>query len=202
MNDSAARLAASYITQALEAVGQQDTARAMQLVDRALIANPTNQEALNLRAQLTGTAAPTPARSPAPAPAVLPPAAYSDVPGAAQPPSVGMMSPADAISTCFSKYVDFSGRATRAEYWWWNLMIFVVFFATELIYPASPVLEAILLMGLFLPGLAVTIRRLHDVDKSGWWSLIELVPIAGWLVMMIFCVKRGSLGTNSYGPPA
>jgi len=63
MNDSASRLAASYITQALEAVGQQDTARAMQLVDRALLAQPTNQESLNLRAQLTGAAAPTSGRS-------------------------------------------------------------------------------------------------------------------------------------------
>jgi uncharacterized membrane protein YhaH (DUF805 family) len=200
LTDSASRLAESYITQALEAVREQDTARAMQLVDRALRANPTNQEAHNLSAQLTGTAAPTPARSTTLAPADLPPAAYYSVPGAAQTPASGMMSPADAISTCFSKYVDFSGRATRAEYWWWMLIMggggSVV---GEFI---NPVVALIVSVALLLPGLAVTVRRLHDIDKSGGWMLVGLVPFVGLLVLVIFYAKRGSPGTNSYGPPA
>jgi uncharacterized membrane protein YhaH (DUF805 family) len=199
MTDSASRLAESYITQAVEAVSQQNTARAMQLVDRALIANPMNQEALNLRAQLTGTAAPTPARSPAPAPAVLPPAAYYGVPGAAQPPASGMMSPIDSIRTCFSKYVDFSGRATRAEFWWWILIMeFGIIVLGEISVAANEswgVVYLIVYIGLFLPGIAVAARRLHDVDRSGWWQLVPIVNI-------VFLAKRGSPRTNSYGPPA
>jgi len=110
-----------------------------------------------------------------------------------------MISPADAISTCFSKYVNFSGRATRAEYWWWALMLCVGAFIGELIHPA---VYLILLVGLFLPTNAVTVRRLHDIDRSAWWLLIGGVPLIGWLVLMIFYVKRGSPGSNSYGPPA
>ena len=82
MNDSASRLAESYITQALEAVSQQDTARATQLVDRALLAQPTNQEALNLRAQLTGTA-PSAARPISAPTAASPPSAYYGAPAGA-----------------------------------------------------------------------------------------------------------------------
>jgi len=90
MIDSASRLAASYITQALEAVSQQDTARATQLVDRALLAQPTNQEALNLRAQLTGTATPIPARP------LLPPPLGKHEPSAGPPASPSPWSSSDA----------------------------------------------------------------------------------------------------------
>jgi uncharacterized membrane protein YhaH (DUF805 family) len=117
--------------------------------------------------------------------------------------SAGMISPADAISTCFSKYVDFSGRATRAEYWWWVLIMgfgaIIVGESLNLIHPAA---GSIVGVALLLPGLAVAVRRLHDIDKSGWWLLIALVPLIGWLVLIIFYAKRGSPGSNSYGPPA
>jgi uncharacterized membrane protein YhaH (DUF805 family) len=130
----------------------------------------------------------------------LTPAAYYGAPGAAQTPASAMMSPVDAISTCFSKYVDFSGRATRAEFWWWVLIMeFVSPVLGQLIHPA---VYLIVMLTVFLPGFAVAVRRLHDVDRSGWWSLLWLVPLVGWLVLVIFCAKRGSPGTNSYGPPA
>ena len=121
---------------------------------------------------------------------------------ASQAPAAGMMSPVGSIRTCLSKYVDFSGRATRAEYWWWVLIMgfgaIIVGESLNLIHPAA---GSIVGVALLLPGLAVAVRRLHDIDKSGWWLLIALVPLIGWLVLIIFYAKRGSLGTNSYGPP-
>jgi uncharacterized membrane protein YhaH (DUF805 family) len=77
----------------------------------------------------------------------------------------------------------------------------------EFVFPVlgqfiHPVVYLIVTLTAFLPGFAVAVRRLHDVDRSGWWSLLWLIPLAGWLVLVIFCVKRGSPGTNSYGPPA
>jgi uncharacterized membrane protein YhaH (DUF805 family) len=114
-----------------------------------------------------------------------------------------MMSPVDAISTCFSKYVDFSGRATRAEYWWWVLVMGVGgSMVGEILNLIHPAVGSIVMLALLLPGLAVTVRRLHDVDRSGWWILCSLVPLIGWLVLVIFFVKGGSPRTNSYGPPA
>jgi uncharacterized membrane protein YhaH (DUF805 family) len=111
-----------------------------------------------------------------------------------------MMSPIDSIRTCFSKYADFSSRATRAEYWWWVLIMEFVFPVLGLLmYPEA---FLIVMLAAFLPGIAVAARRLHDIDKSGWWQLIGFVPLIGWIVLIIFYAKRGSPGTNSYGPPA
>jgi len=123
--------------------------------------------------------------------AALPPAAYYGAHGAAQTPA--SMSPIGSIRTCFSKYVDFSGRATRAEYWWWLLFTFVGLNVVGLLM--TPAVYIIVLVGLSLPGIAVAARRLYDVDRSGWWML---VPLANF----IFLAERGSPGTNSYGPPA
>lgn len=195
MNDSASRLAESYITQALEAVSQQDTARATQLVDRALLAQPTNQEALNLRAQLTGTA-PSAARPISAPTAASPPSAYYGAPAGAPTQGGGTMSLPKAISTCFSKYADFSGRASRAEFWWWALFFVIAYLVSVFI---DPVVSLIVILGLVLPTLAVSIRRLHDSDRSGWWYLLNFVPFGG-LVLLLFYLESGSPYGNSYGP--
>jgi len=195
MNDSASRLAESYITQALEAVSQQDTARATQLVDRALLAQPTNQEALNLRAQLTGTA-PSAARPISAPTAASPPSAYYGAPAGAPTQGGGTMSLPKAISTCFSKYADFSGRASRAEFWWWALFGVIAYLVSVFI---DPVVSLIVILGLVLPTLAVSIRRLHDSDRSGWWYLLNFVPFGG-LVLLLFYLESGSPYGNSYGP--
>jgi uncharacterized membrane protein YhaH (DUF805 family) len=111
---------------------------------------------------------------------------------ASQTPAAGMMSPVGSIRTCLSKYVDFSSRATRAEYWWWALSSSVV---ANVVAIFSIEIYWVLILGLFLPWLAVAVRRMHDVDRSGWWLLVPIVNI-------VFLAKRGSPGTNSYGPPA
>lgn len=76
-----------------------------------------------------------------------------------------------AIKTCFSKYATFKGRARRSEFWFWYLFTVIV----NLIFSWIP-FASLLTLALMLPSLAVTIRRLHDIGRSGWWTLLSFVP--------------------------
>lgn len=109
------------------------------------------------------------------------------------------------------KYVDFDGRARRKEYWWYILFtgllavvtlivdVKIVGFQTVALYGGGP-LTGLVGLALFLPSLGVTIRRLHDHDRSGWWILLSLLPIVGALVLLFWYASRGSIGANRYGP--
>jgi uncharacterized membrane protein YhaH (DUF805 family) len=93
---------------------------------------------------------------------------------------------ADAIRTCFTKYVDFNGRAKRPEFWWWALFVFLASLVAQWIgYLPSLVVS----LGTLLPSIAVGARRLHDIDKSGWWQLVGLIPFIGWIIMIWWCVQ-------------
>ncbi|MFO0998157.1 MAG: DUF805 domain-containing protein [Alphaproteobacteria bacterium] len=102
----------------------------------------------------------------------------------------------ESIKTCFTKYATFEGRAARSEYWYWALSVTVVSIILQLI---NDKLSAAFGIGVFLPYLAVTARRLHDIDRSGWWQLIYFIPIIGWIIMLVWCVTRGTPGTNRFG---
>lgn len=114
-----------------------------------------------------------------------------------------------AIRTCLSKYVDFSGRARRSEYWYFALFSFLVGVATNILdsvigtdydgASSGGLLNTVAGLALFLPGLAAGVRRLHDIDKSGWWILIGIIPIVGWILVIVwFCTD--SKPDNQYGP--
>ena len=104
----------------------------------------------------------------------------------------------DAIKRCFSRYTQFQGRAARPEYWWFALFVLVVTAAARIL---GDVVNAITALVTILPSIAVGARRLHDTGRSGFWLLLWLVPIVGWIVVLIFLVERGSPGPNDYGPP-
>lgn len=105
----------------------------------------------------------------------------------------------DAIKTCLTKYADFTGRATRSEFWWFILFCCIVQgIATTL----SQNIQAVIALALFIPSLAVTVRRLHDVDRSGWWYLLALVPLVGIIVLICWYVSEGTQGPNQFGNPA
>ncbi|MCF6379479.1 DUF805 domain-containing protein [Nocardioides KLBMP 9356] len=106
-----------------------------------------------------------------------------------------------AVRTCFSKYVDFSGRARRSEYWYFTLFNIILSVVASFIDAAlsSQVVGLLVTLALFLPGLAVSVRRLHDTDRSGWWILIGLIPIVGWIVLIVwYCTD--SKPDNRFGP--
>ncbi len=102
------------------------------------------------------------------------------------------------------KYVEFSGRAHRREYWMFTLVnvIFAVGAAVvDAIMGAGGLLYGAYALALLLPSLAATVRRLHDIERSGWWLLIGIIPIVGAIVLLIFMVGEGTPGDNRFGPP-
>ncbi len=112
------------------------------------------------------------------------------------------------INTVKTKYVDFNGRAARAEFWYFMLFYVIIAILLSLVDSflfssgadkSSSLLSSIFSLALFLPSLAVSIRRLHDIGKTGWWVLISLVPLIGFIVLLIFYVKDSQPGTNEYG---
>jgi uncharacterized membrane protein YhaH (DUF805 family) len=141
-------------------------------------------------------------------------------------PPLGLIS---SVGRCFQHYAGFQGRATRGEYWWWalfltimNAVVFVLYYPAFLAIfqaasqalpgtpPPLPVLTAydsaisafgsLLQLALFLPTLAVTVRRLHDVNKSGWAFFIGLIPLIGPILLLIWFCRRGTKGANRFGP--
>ena len=112
------------------------------------------------------------------------------------------MSFPDAVRTALSKYATFSGRARRSEYWWFTLFTVIVYVATSIIDAVigKEVVTLLASLAFLLPALAVTVRRLHDTSRSGWWILIGIVPLVGAIVLLVFEVQDSHPGTNAYGP--
>jgi uncharacterized membrane protein YhaH (DUF805 family) len=108
----------------------------------------------------------------------------------------------DAISSGFSNYVNFAGRAIRSEYWYWVLFVFLAEIVTAIIDAVigAQITTTIFGLAVLLPGLAVAIRRLHDLDRSGWWVLLALIPLVGAIVLLVWFCSRGTEGQNRFGP--
>ena len=111
----------------------------------------------------------------------------------------------EAVASGFSKYVEFGGRAARSEYWYWFLFVFVVSICLSVldiaVFPAndwSP-LSTVFSLAVFLPGLAVGARRLHDIDKSAWWLLLCFLPVIGWIILLVWAIFKGTSGENRFG---
>ena len=92
-----------------------------------------------------------------------------------------------AIKTCFMKYSDFSGRASRSEYWWFILFVAL---AAAVLGALSPRVSLAFHVAMILPMLSAGARRLHDTNLSGWLQLLCLVPVAGWLVVVILMARE------------
>jgi uncharacterized membrane protein YhaH (DUF805 family) len=103
-----------------------------------------------------------------------------------------------AVQTCLQKYVDFSGRASRPEYWWFILAYMIVAVIANFIHEYVYLIVALVFL---LPMLAVGVRRLHDIGKSGWWLLIGLIPVVGGLVLLYFAVQPSQPESNAWGAP-
>ena len=122
----------------------------------------------------------------------------------------------EAVRTCFNKYVTFSGRARRSEYWWWILFTIIgqavfgivdrMLFGSQVVQVGEMMVEAqtgpiggIFSLAILLPGISVMVRRLHDTGRSGWWFWINLIPLIGWIIFLFWMIKAGDAGDNEYG---
>ena len=101
------------------------------------------------------------------------------------------------------KYADFSGRARRREYWMFVLISFLISCGLAVISAMAnslTFLSWIYSLAVLVPSLAVSVRRLHDIGRSGWWLLIGLIPLVGIIVLIVFFATEGQPGDNQYGP--
>lgn len=112
-----------------------------------------------------------------------------------------------AVKTCLSKYAEFNGRAARPEYWYFFLFLLIANIIATIIDAAifgggavQPI-SSIWSLAMLLPSLSAGARRLHDIDKSGWWLLLALIPVLGWILMFYWLAQPGTSGDNRFGTP-
>ena len=114
-----------------------------------------------------------------------------------------------AVSRGFRNYLNFSGRATRAELWWWALftvlpgiVLGLVDSLTDAIgmFGSLGMLRGLFQLAILVPSLALCARRLHDINRTGWWLLLWFVLVIGWIVLIVWAIKRGDKEPNKYGP--
>ncbi|EGA67950.1 hypothetical protein VISI1226_08484 [Vibrio sinaloensis DSM 21326] len=100
------------------------------------------------------------------------------------------------------KYAVFSGRARRKEYWMFFLISTIISFALLFVdgLLGTAFISPIYSLAVFLPSLAVLVRRLHDIGRTGWWVLIGIIPLIGMIVLIYFAVCDSKEGENEYGP--
>ena len=119
----------------------------------------------------------------------------------------------DAVKHVFSNYATFSGRARRSEYWYFVLFSMIVSavlsrigkqvpmeVAGQVVMVTQSKLQSIYSLVVFIPTLAVVVRRLHDVGKSGWNYFWLFLPIIGWIMMLVWLCREGEHGPNRFGP--
>jgi uncharacterized membrane protein YhaH (DUF805 family) len=115
------------------------------------------------------------------------------------------MSFSQSITTCLSKYAVFSGRASRAEYWWFFLfytLAYLVAIVIDSTLGTPFVFTALALLVLIVPAIAAGIRRLHDTGRSGWWYLVTLIPFVGGIWLLVLLAQPGTPGPNQYDAAA
>lgn len=107
----------------------------------------------------------------------------------------------EAIQAGYSNYVNFSGRASRSEYWYWVLFVVLGSIVAGIIDQVIGIrlIDSIFALGTILPSIAVAARRLHDIDRTGWWLLIDFIPVIGWIVLIIWFCTAGTEGSNRFG---
>ena len=137
----------------------------------------------------------------------VPPPPPSGYGGAAAQPALPQPLVSYWKKVVLENYLNFTGRARRAEFWWYFLANLIITVVLNIIDAAigsgsgfyGGILTGIYGLAVLLPGLAVGIRRLHDTDKSGWWLLLVFIPIVGIIVLIVFWATDGQPGVNQYG---
>lgn len=112
----------------------------------------------------------------------------------------------EAIKSGFQNYATFAGRAVRSEFWYYQLFLLLAGIALSIVdmaifgvHSELQPLSTLFSLAVFIPGLAIGSRRLHDTDRSAWWLLIGLVPLIGLIILIVFLAQSGTEGRNRFG---
>jgi uncharacterized membrane protein YhaH (DUF805 family) len=109
----------------------------------------------------------------------------------------------ESVKICFHKYAVFKGRASRSEYWWFSLFYTVGTIVLSLVSASGAMgslIYSAFALGALLPMISVSVRRLHDIDRSGWYFLAFLIPLVGTILWLVWFCQCGTQGENRFGP--
>jgi uncharacterized membrane protein YhaH (DUF805 family) len=116
----------------------------------------------------------------------------------------------EAVRSAFGQYGTFAGRARRAEFWWFGVFVWLVSMGADILDavifrptvwhgPQTGPIAILWTVATLLPNISVSVRRLHDLDRSGWWLWLSFIPVIGWIVLLIWFASRGTDGPNRFG---
>jgi uncharacterized membrane protein YhaH (DUF805 family) len=107
----------------------------------------------------------------------------------------------ESVSYCLSNYFTFGRRGSRSEYWWFVLACFLADAAGSIvdIVIGYQILGTLISLATLIPTIAAAARRLHDTERSGWWQLLGVIPIIGWILLIVWLASRGTEGPNRFG---
>ncbi len=111
----------------------------------------------------------------------------------------------DAVKSVYTNYVNFKDRSGRGEYWWFILFYFIAIIVLSLVeglLGMTGILSNLFGLASLIPSLAVSVRRLHDTGHSGWWVLLNLIPLIGFIILIIMSYAKPGEGPNKYGEAA
>ena len=106
----------------------------------------------------------------------------------------------ESLSICLKKYFVFKGRASRSEYWWFQLIVTPSYFISTLFNNEISYLFLGITLFTFIPAISAGVRRLHDTNRSGFFLLISFIPFIGGIVLLFLLIPEGTKGKNKFGP--
>ena len=106
----------------------------------------------------------------------------------------------DSVITCLKKYFVFQGRASRSEYWWFQLIVSPSYLISTILENEIGYFFLGITLFTLIPAISAGVRRLHDTNRSGFFLLISFIPIIGSLVLLFFLIPEGTKGKNRFGP--
>tara|TARA_B100000963_G_C22059187_1_gene423036 strand:- start:88 stop:462 length:375 start_codon:yes stop_codon:yes gene_type:complete len=106
----------------------------------------------------------------------------------------------ESVSTCLKKYFVFDGRASRSEYWWFQLIVSPSYFISTVFENDIAYIFLGITLFTLIPAISAGVRRLHDTNRSGFFLLISFIPFIGGLILLFFLIPEGTKGKNRFGP--
>ena len=106
----------------------------------------------------------------------------------------------ESVSTCLKKYFVFEGRASRSEYWWFQLIVSPSYYISTLMQNELGYFFLGITLFTLIPAISAGVRRLHDINRSGFFLLLSFIPFIGGLILLFFFIAEGTKGKNKFGP--